>query len=91
MIGLAHCDLSIYQLNELTKLKVDIGSLLNLIRRVLKSDSFSSYDLEMLLKKYSNYFVDFSVSLSWMVEHYCDKNNISQEKVLVLHKYFVGK
>lgn len=91
MIGLAHCDLSIYQLNELTKLKVDIGSLLNLIRRVLKSDSFSSYDLEMLLKKYSNYFVDFSVSLSWMAEHYCDKNNISQEKVLVLHKYFVGE
>lgn len=91
LIGLAHCDLSIYQLNELTKLKVDIGSLLNLIRRVLKSDSFSSYDLEMLLKKYSNYFVDFSVSLSWMVEHYCDKNNISQEKVLVLHKYFVGE
>lgn len=28
----------------------------------------------MLLKKYSNYFVDFSVSLSWMVEHYCDEN-----------------
>lgn len=89
LIGLAHCDLSIYQLNELTKLKVDIESLLNLIRRVLKSDSFSSYDLEVLLKKYSNYFVDFSTSLSWMVEHYCDKNDISQEKILVLHNFFV--
>ena len=88
--GLAHCDLSIYQLNELTKLKVDIESLLNLIRRVLKSSSFSSYDLEMLLYAYSNFFDGFSVSLAWMFDHYCDKNDITQEKTLVLQKYLVN-
>ncbi len=89
LIGLAHCDLSIYQLNELTKLKVDIESLLHLILRVLKSSVFSPYDLEMLLEKYSSYFVGFSSSLSWMFEHYCNENEISKEKVLVLNKYML--
>ena len=87
LIGLAHCDLSVYQLLELTKLKIDIESLLKLILRFLKSDAFSSYDLEMLLKKYSKYFVDFSVSLSWMFDHYCDKKSIPQEKILILNRY----
>lgn len=91
LIGLAHCDLSIYQLNELTKLKIDIESLLKLILRFLQSSSFSVYDLEMLLKTYAGYFPDFSTSLTWMVDHYCDKNSISKLKFLVLQKYLVNQ
>lgn len=87
LIGLAHCDLSVYQLLELTKLKIDIEPLLKLILRFLKSDAFSAYDLEILLNKYSSYYADFSSSLSWMIEHYCDKTAVSQKKIIVLNRY----
>ncbi len=85
LIGLCHSEISFYQLFELVKLKLDVESLLQLINRIIYSDAFSIYDLEVKLK-YGKKYRGFNEELQYIL-HETKINNIPKLKLSILEKY----
>lgn len=64
LIGLAHCQLSVFQLDILNQLKID-DALVNLLRIYILNNDFTEYDLFHILKPWKNkpprYVIDYFI------------------------------
>lgn len=90
LIGLCHCDLSFYQLQELNERYLDLEVWLKMIARCLKSDAFSQYDLSEFLKSGKNYHENIQENLQYFLQTF-PMEEVTLEKKEVLRKFFSNK
>ena len=86
LIGLAHCDLSFYQLYKLNKLNIDDNPFCRLLELYICNNVFSVYDLENFIAENSNK----DVALYKYIIQSISFEDIAKDKLLILNKHFGG-
>lgn len=80
LIGLAHCDLSFYQLCELNKLNIDGNPFCRLLKIYVTNDIFSQYDLKKFIDDNANMDKE---SCIYVLDHIPTANVTPEKKKII--------